>query len=190
MACCLVLAVPLILAAGTAEPPPTPEAFEKALKAYLDLRQDAIKSVPDISKSSEPEAVAARQKAVAERIRGARKGAKPGDVIVSEVRPLLRQRIDGALSVRPAAQQKEIATGNPAHEGGVHVPITVNASYPAAAPRSNMPPEVLAVLPPLPKQLEYRFVGDHLLLLDVEADLIVDFMTKAGDDPTKKGKTP
>lgn len=189
MACCLLLGVPLILAAA-AEPPPAPEGFAKALKAYLELRDDAIKSVPEISKSSEPEAVAARQKAVAERIRSARQGAQPGDVIVPEARPLLRQRLDAALSERPAAQQKEIATGNPAHEGGVKVPIAVNAPYPAAAPRSSMPPEVLAVLPPLPKVLEYRFVGDHLLLLDVEADLIVDFMTKAGDDPTKKGKTP
>jgi hypothetical protein len=42
-----------------------------------------------------------------------------------------------------------------------------------------MPGNVLTALPPLPEGLEYRFVSRNLLLLDVQANLIVDFMPAA-----------
>ena len=32
-----------------------------------------------------------------------------------------------------------------------------------------MPPQVLAALPKLPEDIEYRFIGDRLILLDVHA---------------------
>jgi hypothetical protein len=38
---------------------------------------------------------------------------------------------------------------------------------------------VLAALPKLPKDLEYRFIGDRLILLDVHAHTIADYMDKA-----------
>jgi hypothetical protein len=39
-----------------------------------------------------------------------------------------------------------------------------------------MPPQVLAALPKLPQELEYRFVGARLILLDTHADIILDFV--------------
>ena len=42
-----------------------------------------------------------------------------------------------------------------------------------------MPPDVLKALPPLPESLEYRFVGDSLILLDPHAHIIVDFLPNA-----------
>ena len=38
---------------------------------------------------------------------------------------------------------------------------------------------LLASLPRLPKELEYCFFDRHLLLLDVDADLIVDYIPDA-----------
>jgi hypothetical protein len=35
---------------------------------------------------------------------------------------------------------------------------------------------MLGVLPPLPAELEYRFVAGDLVLLDVDADLVVDVL--------------
>ena len=37
-----------------------------------------------------------------------------------------------------------------------------------------MPPNVLAALPPLPKDIDYRFVGKNLILRDTRANLIID----------------
>jgi hypothetical protein len=39
-----------------------------------------------------------------------------------------------------------------------------------------VPPLLLDCVPPLPKQLEYDFVGRTLLLRDVDADVVVDFL--------------
>ena len=54
--------------------------------------------------------------------------------------------------------------------------IGVNARYPDTVPLSTMPPDVLSALPRLPENLEYRFVGTRLILLDVQAHLVVDFV--------------
>jgi hypothetical protein len=42
-----------------------------------------------------------------------------------------------------------------------------------------MPPEVLKNLPRLPEELEFRFVGATLILLDPQAHMVVDFVPNA-----------
>ena len=39
-----------------------------------------------------------------------------------------------------------------------------------------MPPDLLAALPKLPEEFEFRFVGDRLILLDKHAHLVVDYV--------------
>ena len=39
-----------------------------------------------------------------------------------------------------------------------------------------MPVNVLKILPPLPRGLEYRIVDTHLILLDVDANIVVDYV--------------
>jgi hypothetical protein len=38
-----------------------------------------------------------------------------------------------------------------------------------------MPPQVLKALPKLEEELEYRFIGERLVLMDARAHIIVDF---------------
>lgn len=57
--------------------------------------------------------------------------------------------------------------------------LAANAPYPTQVPLSTMPPEVLRNLPMLPEGLEYRFVGESLILLDPRANLVVDFVSRA-----------
>ena len=52
----------------------------------------------------------------------------------------------------------------------------VNQVYPTTFPLATFPPTLLKVLPPLPKEVEYRIVAGHLILRDTEANLIVDFI--------------
>ena len=54
--------------------------------------------------------------------------------------------------------------------------LIVNARYPDTVPLTTIPPQVLQTLPELTEDLEYRFLGDALILLDVHAHLIVDFI--------------
>jgi hypothetical protein len=57
--------------------------------------------------------------------------------------------------------------------------LRVNGRYPDTVPLTTMPPKVLAALPKLPSSLEYRFIGERLILLDVPAHLVVDFIEDA-----------
>ena len=64
-------------------------------------------------------------------------------------------------------------------EGGKPVVLKVNAMYPPDTPLPSTPPQVLRSLPKLPEQLEYRIVGKTLIIRDVEANIIVDFVPNA-----------
>jgi hypothetical protein len=55
----------------------------------------------------------------------------------------------------------------------------VNYPYPDSKEFSQIPPPLLLKLPQLPKEVKYRFVNYHLLLVDSDNDLIIDYMTKA-----------
>ena len=58
-------------------------------------------------------------------------------------------------------KQDDIKDDAPAAQ---EVPFKVNAEYPKEVAMSTVPPDVLKALPPLPEDLQYRFVGKHLLL--------------------------
>jgi len=64
-------------------------------------------------------------------------------------------------------------------EGKQPVVFKVNASYPDDTPLPTTPGQLLMKLPKLPEQLEYRLVGKTLIIRDVEADIIVDFVPNA-----------
>ena len=52
----------------------------------------------------------------------------------------------------------------------------IHLRFPGVAQMATMPPSLLAVLPRLPKELEYRIVGRFLVLRDVDAALILDYI--------------
>jgi len=59
------------------------------------------------------------------------------------------------------------------------VPLEINGAYPDHVPLQTMPPSVLSNLPQLPKALEYRIVGRDLVLRDIDANMVVDFLPNA-----------
>ena len=58
-------------------------------------------------------------------------------------------------------------------------PLKVNSRYPPGVPLQSTPPTLLLNLPRLPHELQYRLVGHYLVLYDVAADMIVDFIAGA-----------
>jgi hypothetical protein len=57
--------------------------------------------------------------------------------------------------------------------------LKVNERYPDTVPLSTIPPQVLQGLPKLPEEMEFRFIGNTLILMDVHAHIIVDFIEQA-----------
>ena len=52
----------------------------------------------------------------------------------------------------------------------------INRRYPPGLPRATMPSPMLAKLPPIPAELEYRFLGRSFLLVDARANLVIDVL--------------
>ena len=144
------------------------EQFVQRARRYVELRREAAAAALPLEESASPEQIRARERALADAIRGRRPKARRGEVfgaarepIVTIVRADWRQRSAKERSAL-AAETPDVA------------PPSVNAAYPAQLPLATFPPELLEALPRLPKELEYRFAGPHLILRDVEANLVVD----------------
>ena len=108
-------------------------------------------------------------------MRAARATAKQGDIFTPEMQDLIRKAM-AQIIARPDGRQirSSILDENP-----VGVKIQVNDRYPDKVPLATMPPQLLARIPKLPDGLEYRFVGETLILFDPHAHMIADFIPNA-----------
>jgi hypothetical protein len=75
------------------------------------------------------------------------------------------------MAKRPVADRKALIVELPKD-----VAIGANMVYPPQLPLATFPGKLLKALPELPKGLEYRIVGRHLILRDVTGNVIVDIL--------------
>lgn len=140
--------------------------FSIRVSSYADLRSELEKGLPPLMVTEDPAEILRAIRALAGRIRVARAGARQGDVfsptVSAEFRKALTLEID-------AGTWAVIMDENPGKTD-----VQINGSYPARKKVSTMPPNVLAALPKLPVDMEYRFLGRHLVLVDTRASVIID----------------
>jgi len=148
--------------------------FSLRVGEYVKLHRDVESKLPALPKKASPEQITAHQQALAQVIRAARPRAQRGDIF-STAEEYFRCLIAAEVKGKDGVTAREtIKDGNPQNEPtGEPLIISVNAAYPPKAPVSTVPPTMLLRLPPLPDELNYRFVGRHLILHDTHADLIV-----------------
>jgi hypothetical protein len=151
--------------------------FQKLVDQYVELHRDLERSVPDLPPDATPDVIFKRQRALEALIQQKRRTAKQGDVFVSSVRPVIRRILFGLFKGTGGVKLKD-TLGEERPPGEV-VKLQINARYPDAIPLSTVPPQVLAALPGLPEELEYRFIDSTLILLDTHAHTIVDYLTGA-----------
>lgn len=185
----LLAAVPAHPAAGRSTSPvagrqqaTNPDArtmaeFGERVKQYAALHRKIEGTLPSLPKDAEPAALDKHQRAFAAGMAKARAAARPGDVFTPDMQRVVRTLIGRLFRDTQArrALRESVMDDNP--KGGVK--LAVNARYPDAVPLSTMPPDILAQLPTLPEELEYRFVGEHLILLDPDAHIVVDYVERA-----------
>jgi hypothetical protein len=147
--------------------------FKHRIDQYMELHKRLEKRTPPLKRVDDPAKVQASQEALATAIRGERAGAKPGDIFTPEIAERLRRLIDPQVAGAKGAETKEAIRD----DAPPAVVLKVNLRYPADA-LPTVPPNVLANLPQLPEDLEYRIMGHDLILLDVHANLIVDFIRR------------
>jgi hypothetical protein len=140
--------------------------FTIRVASYMELRRKLEKGLPSLVVTANPAEITRAQRALARRIRSARHGAKQGDIftagITAEFRNVLLPEMSDDV-------QEAIMDDNPGEFS-----LQINGTYPRGRTFSTMPANILAVLPALPDDIQYRFVGHHLVLLDIRANVILD----------------
>lgn len=150
-------------------------AFEKSVRSYVALREGLEDKMPKLPEKSTPEQIHAHKVAFEESVRTARTSAKQGDVFTPAIIKYIRATISDEFKGKDREELRKMVLE--ADTKGV--PLRVNYPYPDNKELLEMPPTLLLRLPQLPKQLRYRFVNRHMLLVDRENGLIVDYMLDA-----------
>ena len=150
--------------------------FEKRLDSYMALRKRLTDSIGDLDPTRSQAEIAERAVALANGIIASRPQAKQGDIFSPEVSAFLATLIQQEYSRR---SEPVIETRGDQQEELPDFEPRVNQIYPTTYPLATFPPALLPLLPPLPEEVEYRIVRDNLVLRDVEANVILDFMPRA-----------
>ena len=150
--------------------------FTKRVAEYAALHNKIASALPKLPVKATPAEIDANQRAFAAQLAAARAGARQGDLFTPEMQALVRKLLTGLFKTSEARAQLRASVMD---ENPTTVKVAVNSRYPDAVPISTMPPEILKSLPLLPEDLEYRFVGETLILLDPDAHIVADFVPRA-----------
>jgi hypothetical protein len=140
-------------------------AFNQRVEAYASLRRKLEEGLPPLRVTTNADEIEAFERGLARRLRDSR-GSHPARVFPSAMRRQIRWLL---VSQADAGTIEMIMDDNPGEFG-----IDINDTYSKDRPVATMPPKLLQLLPDLPRDVEYRFVGRHLILYDVRANMVID----------------
>lgn len=144
--------------------------FYARVKQYMDVRRKAVSRFQPLKEDADQATIAAREKALGEAIRTARTGARAGEILGGPVAVVFRSATKADFERRSTREKKLRLDELP------HFRPIVNQTYPSDWPLQTFPPTLIADLPKLPPELEYRFVDNALILRDTKANIVVDFL--------------
>jgi hypothetical protein len=174
-AACLLLAATACAGQHAARNPPSDAAvmkdFAERVRDYLVLHRKLEAQLPALGAEASPEEIDRHQRALGDLLRAARPDARPGEIFTPEVQRWLARAFERVFT---GTSGKNLL-GTIMDENPGVPQLVVNERYPDTVPLSTMPPEVLALLPELEEDMEYRFVGRRLVLFDAHGHIIVDF---------------
>jgi hypothetical protein len=146
--------------------------FHQRVEAYAELHRALA---PPPASATDPIGKLLTREYLASAIR-AKRSATQGSIFTPEAAALIRELLANAIG---EADGERFLTGL---NGGVPVlrglHPTVNETY-TMSTLFRVPAEVTRALPPLPAELDYRIAGHDLVLWDIYAGIVVDFIPDA-----------
>ena len=142
---------------------------------YIELHRRIEATLPKLPDDATPQQIDRNQRLFEQKLRAARKGARAGDIFTPEARPVIL-RLLAAVFAGPDGKRLKASIMDENPKDLTH---TINGRYPDTVPLSSVPPEVLQTMPKLTEDMEYRFIGDDLILLDTHAHVIADVIEDA-----------
>src|SRR6266852_4818139 len=124
--------------------------FSTRVWSYFELRSELEKGLPARTVTNDPAEIRMAVRALAKRIRVARAEAKQGDFFTPIISAEFRKALFLGMNANTWAA---IMYDNPGEFS-----VQIIDSYPDGKPLSTVPPHILAVLPTLPDDIQYRFL--------------------------------
>ena len=147
--------------------------FDRAVSEYVALHAKLRSETPGPVPNSSAKEITAASDLLANSIRRARPRASQGQFFDTDMADKIRARIKETLS------NSQISIDSIDDERPTVTEPSIYLRFPAASEMATMPPSILRLLPALPPELEYRIVGEYLLLRDVKAALVLDYIARA-----------
>jgi hypothetical protein len=149
------------------------EDFHMRVWEYVELHRRLEGPLPPLMLSNNPKEIRAAVDSLKQELRAARLNARRGDFFTSDIARLFHRTIHQTFK---STDWVEVLAAFEEENANRTASPKVNASYPGSAPLVPMSPRLLLALPGLPEELQYRFMYRALILWDVHAELIVDFI--------------
>jgi hypothetical protein len=153
------------------------DRFETAVGAYASLHRRLERGLPPEQMFDDPEDMFGAAQTLREALLAARPHARRGNIFTPEVAGVIRQRLQASLAYH-GYEAAEIVGAIDSQRLPRTPDPTVNGEFPWGI-SSSVWPSLLRALPPLPRELEYRFSHRDLVLLDTHANLVVDILEDA-----------
>ena len=149
--------------------------FQERVESYAALHR-RLAPPPAAISSTDPIAKLLSRNYLAAALRSERRYAQQGDIFTAEVATLFRWALADSIGERDGeAFLLELNGGEPMPRGmhpDVNEPYTMTPLY-------RIPQEVRLGLPPIPAELDYRIAAHDLVLWDIYAGVVVDFIPDA-----------
>ncbi len=139
--------------------------FHRRVSDYAALRNRLEVGLPPLVPTTNADDIEHFEERLAERMRHAR-GSRRGQVFVGPM--------EGQMKRLLRAQADQVTIQLVMDDSPSEFDVDVNDTYKKKYAIATMPPKLLLLLPELAPDLQYRFVGRHLILYDVRANMIVD----------------
>lgn len=147
--------------------------FEHRVDQYVSMHRLLEAVLPPVVSSSSRADVMRATARQHDAIARGRANAREGDIFTPRVtdyfRALIADNCNGDFGMLLRMTRDELEPLGTAR---------INERWPGAA-LTMMPPKLLADFPPLPPELQYRFVHHDLVLWDMQIDLVVDVLRNA-----------
>lgn len=140
--------------------------FNQRVRNYAELRRTAERDVPPLRITENADEIIKSERTLTRRIRDVRGSSDQGQIFSGQMERQLQELF---VVVVDAATRSAIMD-----DGPDEFDLDVNEAYPRDKSLATMPPNILLRLPALAEDMEYRFVGRHLIVRDIRANMIVD----------------
>jgi hypothetical protein len=155
------------------------QTFHERVDAYAALHR-RLAPLPSADTMADPLTKLLTKTYLASAIRGSRPYAQQGDMFSPEIATLFRWMLADAIGQRDA--ESFVAELNVAIAAPHVMHPDVNETYTMAS-LCRLPVNIRSALPKLPPELDYRLAGRDLVLWDIYAGIVIDFVPDAVTSP-------